>query len=243
MFSYIDILLLLSFAVFFIRGWQKGLFLSILGPISLIIGCVLAYINFQTTQNILTSMLISLIAPVGLNLGLTMFIKIWQTPKDDKKSSFSINRLLGGLLGVIWSGGMLIVTLILIGVTPPWGAMKNFKEVLDQSKIYSFIQTKFVKKETASALDIQTTLQILQDPQKLEELQSTEEFQAFIEDPKILALLTSEESIQQMQKKDMMGLLQNKQLMEILQDKKTLAKFMALHQKMLEQQQTLEESE
>jgi uncharacterized membrane protein len=240
MLSYIDILLLLSFTVFFARGWQKGLLLSVMGPISLIIGCFLAYINFQTTKNMVSSMLISLIAPIGLNFGFSMFLKLWMNPNADSKPSFSVNRLLGGLLGVLWSGGMLIISLILMSVAPPWGVMKSLQEVLNDSKIYATIQNKFVNKETASALDLQKTLQLFQDEEKLEALQSTDEFQDFIQDPKIRALLMDEESVKQMQNKDMVGLLQNPQLMDILQDKKTLAKFVALHQRM---QQPLEESE
>ena len=116
-----DIATLILSIFFLIRGASRGFMRSLTGPFSIIVTTILSIIYYQTTGDLITSLLIGLIGPLFLNHLLKFLLKTWAkaTNTEIKPSFFS--RLGGSILTLIWGWVFIIFTLILLTVLPPWG--------------------------------------------------------------------------------------------------------------------------
>ncbi len=111
---------LLSF-YFLIRGASRGLMNSLMGPFSIIVTTVLSIIYYQSTKDIIATLLIGLIGPLILNLFLKFLLKTWiKSTNRDIRPGF-LSRLSGSFLTLIWGWVFIVFTLILLAVLPPWG--------------------------------------------------------------------------------------------------------------------------
>ncbi len=238
MHSLTDSIILILLIYFFYAGWRKGLLLILLGPIALILGGIIAFVYYKQTQNIIISLLISIIAPFFINLTFALLLKIKKSTDKKEKSSLTVSQFWAGMINMLWNGCWVILTLICIILAPvPSNWFKNMQNDILRSKTYFLVNHLTGKKLNQTPTDIQKTLNTLNDTDKIMRLQSTKEYDELISNPKIHALMSDEETIKQIKDKNFKELLSNPKIQAIMQDPELLKKFLAMQTKMMEMNQ------
>ncbi len=127
---------------FFFTGWRKGFFKTILGPITMIVGCVMGYLYYQKTHNMAVSLGICIIGPFMINFLVSLVLKIWHKAVNDDAPLALMSRLFGGAFSLFWGSCYLVMTLILIGIVPiRIGWFEKVQDDVLASKSYAFIDT------------------------------------------------------------------------------------------------------
>lgn len=205
----IDIIVLILFVYYIWRGWRKGFLGALLGPISLAAGCILSYSYYLKTQNIVISLLISLLGPFILHITLTILLKIWTLNADKKKRLSLASRLFGAAFSLSWSGGILVLLILLIMVIPsavPYAG--QIRDNLADSKTYTLIS--YYSKQNPLQTD---------DNIRMEKLSQTEEFKQVMKDEKFRKLVTDPEVQKYIGDKDFGGLMNDENFKEAMKDK------------------------
>jgi len=220
---------------FFIKGWRKGFLKTLLKPIALIVGCLIAFLYYQQTQNIPISLLICVLSPFALRILAFLILKLWDKAAN-KETSLSISsRLFGSIFDVLWSGSYLVLLLIMIGFMPLHVAwFEKIQNDVIASKSYNALHQFMDKKIPSLSGDINKITAIIENPAKLQQFQSTKEFKTLIEDDTLQDIFSDEELTEQIQKKDYGKLLSNPKIQSIMQDKQLLEKMFALNKKIME---------
>jgi uncharacterized membrane protein required for colicin V production len=98
--------------IFFAQGYQRGILLTALRPVALLLGIGIAAIYFQVTQKLPMSLLIALAAPFLINFAAAYFIKMGKMTQKSAETAVSrLNAVLGGVFNFLW--GTVIVSLCL----------------------------------------------------------------------------------------------------------------------------------
>ncbi|MGE0268490.1 MAG: hypothetical protein AB7S78_08565 [Candidatus Omnitrophota bacterium] len=229
----IDIAVLVLFLYYFWRGWKKGLLGSVLGPISLILGCILSYAYFLKTQNVVISLAISLFSPIFLQGTVAILLKIWSIPTPKKNTLSLTSRLIGSAVSLAWSGGMIIVLILLIMVIPsgfPYAG--KTRDVLSETKTYALI----------NYYAHQNSLQ--NEPEKMERLVKTDEFKKVIEDDHFKEIMNDPDIQKYLKEKDIEGLMNDKHAREkmagMLNNRDLVMMLFEFQKKMIEDSMGLE---
>lgn len=221
---------------FFFRGWNKGFLKTLIGPIALIISGFTGYTHYQKTQDMNTALLICIAGPIIISILLSFSITLWRkAAKSDTPPSLT-SALLGSSFSILWSGSYLALFLILIGMVPIRAAwFEKIQEDVTLSKSYSFIRNWADDKIPIVSFDVKKVIRILQDPAKLEQFESTEEFQNLMEDDQLKGLFSDKEISEQIQNKNYSRLLSNPKMQAIFQDKELLKKIFAFNKMIMEE--------
>jgi uncharacterized membrane protein required for colicin V production len=225
-----------AFLYFFYNGWRKGFLKTLLGPISLIAGCLLGYFYYQKNQNIATGLAICTISPFFIHIAASLLLKLWHKAVNSDIPPSRASRLSGSAFSIVWGGGYLAIMLILISVIPL--QVEWFERVQNDvlaSRTYALISDRVGDKIPKGLLDIKKVTSILQDPAKLEKFESTEELQALREDSRFKALVDDEETAEQIRNKEYHKLLTNPIMRDIFQDEELLKKIFALNQRIADE--------
>jgi len=231
-----DLIMLGALFFFFIRGWRKGLLKTSLAPIALIVGCLLGYLHYQQTQDIAISLSICVLSPFALRILATLILALWDKAVNKGVPLSFSSKVLGSILGILWSGSYLVMLLITIGFIPlraEWFA-KIQKDVL-ASKSYTAVHQYMDKKTPSISSGIDNIAAIIENPSKLQRFQSTKEFETLIEDNTLKEIFADEELVEQIQKKDYGNLLTNPKIQSIMQDGQLLEKIFAMNRKIIEE--------
>ena len=231
-----DYIAAVSLLYFFYSGWRKGFFRTLLGPISLIAGCLMAFIYYQKNHNIVASMGICILGPFIIHFLISIVLKIWHKAVNDDAPLSFISRLFGGSFSVLWGGTYLAMMLILIGMVPihvGWFE-KAQKDVL-ASKSYTFINTLVNEKIPIAIPDIKKIASTFEDPAKLKALENTEELEALRADDRLQDLFSDEETAEQIKNKNYGKLLVNPKMQEVFQNEELLKKIFALNKRIMEE--------
>ena len=110
-----DSIMLGALLLFFFNGWRKGFLKTLLGPITLIIGCLIAYYHYQQTQNIAVSISICVFSPFALKILASMMLNLWNKAVNNAAPLSTASKVLGSIVGVLWSGSYLALLLVMIG--------------------------------------------------------------------------------------------------------------------------------
>jgi uncharacterized membrane protein required for colicin V production len=236
MYSTTDIISAVCLIFFFYRGWAKGFLRNILGPVSLILSCVLAAIYFRETKNMITSLLIGILGPFALNILFSVLIAVWNKTMDGKKDPSQISRLLGAGVSLLWGGFHLVLILALISLAPGnAGWMKNLKSDVLQSRSYTMV-ILWIKKLSLEAFpDIGKTAMLLRDPGYSQKLRSLPGYAELMRDQTIRHLLSDEDLMQKLKNCDIKEMVTNPKTRAVFQNPALLKKLMDLNIKMIEQ--------
>ena len=217
--------------LFACNGWNKGILRIILGPIAMIAASVASYAYYQATQNILISLVIGLFGPFIIKLGLELLLRLW---KDNRRSLEPqlVSRALGATAGFLWGACIIVLTVVLIAVVPLPDSMASLQKIQNDVK-RSFIYTRlpFSFGQNSTGGQTADTLKLLNNEQFAETIKNSGEYKTLMDDPDIQALITDEETIKQIEKKDLGKLLTNSKFQKILQDPKLLQKMINLQTK------------
>ena len=230
-----DYIVIAAILYFFLTGWNKGFLKTILGPLSLVIGCMIGFVHYQKTQNLIASLGICILSPFVINILISLILKLWHKAVSMDKSIPLPSRLLGSLFSLFWGSSYLGLMLILIAVTPlPFSWYEKIQNDVLSSKSYSLINEQISKKFPNSFLDVKKITGVLKNPNKLKAYESTEEFKALSNDERLKELFSDEETAKQLRNPDYGKLLSNPKIQAIFQDKELLDKLFALNKKIAE---------
>lgn len=220
---------------FFLNGWHKGILRTLLGPISLVIGCSIAFIYYHQTRNIATSLLICALSPFALKILISLILKIWGK-FTDKDTLLSVpSKLLGSIFSVLWSGSYLGLLIILIGLIPlQLGWFEKIQNDVIASKSHGIIHQLIGNKVPIASGSVKNLTAIFEDPAKLQRLRSTKEFKTFMEDDDLKKIFSDEETIEQIGNKEYGKLLANPKIQSMFQNEQLLKKIFALNKKIIE---------
>jgi len=220
---------------FFFNGWRKGFFRALLGPISLIIGCLIAFIYYQRTQNLAISLFICALSPFVLKILFSLILKLWNKATNKGAPPSISSKLLGSTFSVLWGGSYLAILVILIGlipVHPAWFEKIQNDVIVSKSyhAIYHFIENKV----PAASGNIKKLAAIFENPAKLQQFQSTKEFETLMEDDNLKEIFSDEETAEQIRNKEYGKLMANPKIQSVFQNEQLLKKMFALNKKIME---------
>lgn len=226
----IDTIVFGSFLLFFIIGWMKGFVRTVIGPIALVFGSMIAWLYYKQTQNFLATLLISLIAPFIIQFAVLTVLKIYRASHDDKKDDFTIGKILGGCLNLIWGGGLLILTILLVLLIPQtWDSFRWLQTEIKSSLTYFLLDSVSGHRLSQGNKKIEQTLEMLGSPEKMQSVQNSDEYQAIIDNEKIQAIFNDEELVKDIENKNFTKLITDPKITAIMQDPELMKKMLGLY--------------
>ncbi|MBZ0167415.1 MAG: hypothetical protein K8I00_11470 [Candidatus Omnitrophica bacterium] len=218
------------------RGWTKGFVGSLIGPISLFLGAGISYMYFQQTHNIMISGIISFFGPILIHITLSVVTNVSTYGTGKKPDPLLISSLFGSLFSVAWGGGILVVLMLMVMVLPPQlPSVGKFQERLALTKSYQLVNTVTGNFSLYSSMPVQTFMNIMENPEQMAALQSSEEYQNFINDDRIKSLFHDPEMQQYVKDKNIAKMLADKRMIDILQDEDLLSKIFTVQRLIIEQ--------
>lgn len=204
-----DVATLLLSIFFLVRGASRGFLNSLTGPFSIIAASAISIIYYQTTRDIIASLLIGLISPWILNLLLKFLIKILVKATTDTKQPRLSSRLGGALLTFAWGWVFIILTLILLTVLPPWGeTLTTIHDDVSSSASYIYIAKPLeehffaTSKQNATAVTSET---------------SSSDVKSLIEDPRFQKVLKDPDIQKEIDARDIAKLMNNPKIIDLVQ--------------------------
>jgi hypothetical protein len=233
----VDLIVLAACLFFFISGFRRGFWRVILGPLSLALGTGAGYFYYQNTRELLYAALIGLFAPFFIKLVLGMVIRLFSKKKDpDETAPVTPGKLAGGAFNLVWGGGIMLLALLCVTLIPaPWAWLDNLRARTEASRAGAFANALARHTVLKGRNDISGVVSLLGDPEKLEGLRHTSEYQEVQEDEKVRAVLSDENLLDSLKKKNLAQILRNQKIQDLFQDKDLVKKFISLQQKLLEQ--------
>ena len=227
--------IILVVAIFsFWSGWQKGLMRTLLGPLSLLIGTIASYLYYSFTHKVLNSLLIGLIGPIVLNIILSLLLSVWNKTVDNNQKTTRLSRVAGGFLNILWTGGLIVLVLILIVMIPPHVfGLEMIKADLNRSAAYCLIR-QFMKDKVPASNTMENTLNVF-NPAQLKTIQDTPEYKTLMADEKIQSILSNEETMQQIRRKNIAKLLANPEFLKLFQDEQLMKKILDMNLRLLKE--------
>lgn len=248
MFNLADLFVLLFLLFHAYNGWRKGLFKSLLGPISFVICCLFAWLYFKRTHNVLISLTISLLGPIVIKIFVPWIVQLASegTLQPSTSSIGLINRWLGSAVGLVW--GMIMASLLLLFVVinpAASGPVASARLAVSNSLVFSggssywtgfssIVLAANSRNESTAEMDSPKANQ-MQSPDA-QALAQSEEYQNLYNDERVKELLSDPEVKQLIEEKQYMKLLQNPRFAKILDDPSLIARMVQLQSKINKQQ-------
>ena len=218
---------------FLYRGWSRGLLRTLAGPVALIAGCLGAFIYYAQTHNIIVAFIISIVAPLILNIFFSVALAVWRKMTKTENPISPASRALGAGLCVLWGGINILLIIVLIAVIPLntfW--IERTRRDIFNSVTYSLIAKHLVP---GKSIDIRSVSQALQDPEQMRNLQSSAEYQAVWEDKTLQKLMADEEIMRDIRDKNFAKLLANPKMQAMMKDPALVKKILDMNIKIMEQ--------
>src|SRR3989344_5524128 len=130
--------IILALTLFFsYRGWSQGLLRTLIGPIALLLGCIMAVIHYSQNHNIIMAFAISVVAPMLLNLSLSFVLTIWNKTINTDKTISPASRAWGAGLCALWGGINLLLVIVADRLDPQ-------QRLLDRERAPGYFQLQNV---------------------------------------------------------------------------------------------------
>lgn len=220
---------------FLYRGWSQGLLRTLIGPIALLLGCVMAVIHYSQNHNIIMALAISIAAPIILNLLLSFALTVWQKTVNADKIVSPVSRAWGAGLCALWGGINLLLIIVLIALVPgnaSW--LEGVRQNIFNSGTYSLVDQWTKHLVPRKSIDIRAVSQVLKDPGQMQRLQSSAEYKAVWDDQTIQTLLTDEEIMRDIRDKDFAKLMANPRMQAVMKDPELVRKILDMTVKIME---------
>lgn len=234
--SITDSVILALTLYFLYRGWSQGLLRTLIGPIALLLGCVIAVIYYVQNHNIIMAFAISIVAPMILNLLLSLALTVWQKTVNADKPVSPVSRAWGAGLCALWGGINLLLIIVLIVLVPgnaSW--IEGVRQDIFNSGTYSIVDQWTKHLVPGKSIDIRAVSQVLKDPTQIQRLQSSAEYQAVRDDKTIQTLLTDEDIMRDIRDKNFASLMANPKMRAVMKDPGLVRKILDMNVKIMEQ--------
>jgi len=231
----LDIIVITILVIYFVLGIRNGFLRTLIGPASLFIGSIIAFIYYKQSESFLWALLISIMAPLTVNLVLIIFLKILHKTLGIKKELTLLSRCAGGLIATVWSGAWILLTLIFLVITPcEWSWFDRLQDGVLNSRTYAAINTIVGDKIPRTSTNVRGLSEMLQNPRKFRVLKNTTEYKELARHETIIELLSNKETMKQIQHQDIPKLLSNPKFQALLSDKELIEKVFMLQRKLIE---------
>lgn len=223
---------------YFWRGWSKGFFRSLLGPLTLAMALGYAFFYFQRTQNFLISIGICVLGPLVLSLALqavyVLFKQAGHEPGRQQASHELQDRMLGGLVNMVWMGCMILLCLAMfVSIPLKMPFLEEARRAVLSSRIFDMVlahRLPFLSKDFRP-VDLEG------DRAYMDTLQKSPEYQQLMNDPKTKTLFSDPQIQEKIENRDVAGLLSDPLVQEVMKDPQLIQKFLAVNQRMIEANQ------
>lgn len=228
-FYYTDIIVGFVLLYYFIRGWHRGLWLSLLGPVAFLAGIALSSFYYQKTHQVLVSLVIGIASPVIIKLIGSLILD----PLNKANTGYlSPTRLISALFNLAWGSGVAIIILLFLGLLPiEYVGLQKAKDDVVHSKSFYYVYQELVKifpqvqnYVSPNHIDATTLMNhaeqiILTNPQVKE----------ILNDPKMLQqIMSMMGSNTGVSNQDMQKIMNNPQIQEIMKDPKKLQEILGI---------------
>lgn len=235
MYNITDSVVLALTLYFFYRGASRGLLRTLLGPVSLVLGAIIAMIHYAYYHELIMSLVISIIAPFIINILFSLVLTLWNKGVNAGQSISLTSRLLGATLSILWGTANVLLIIILIALVPvSTAALENLRQDIFKSKTYSLVDQWTKNLIPQKSFDMRAISQVMQNPDQLENLQESAEFKAVSEDTSIQQLLSDKQIAQDIEEKDFAGLMSNPKIQGIMENPELIKKILNLNMKIME---------
>lgn len=212
-----DIITLALSTFLVIRGANRGFLGSLLGPVALILGTLLSIVYYYWTKNMLISLCIGLLGPFILSWVFRAFLHSWTVMSNSKGKLSPISRITGALLTWGWGFAMLIITVLLLAMLPPFNKPVEFiYKDIHLSHLYHL-----VKPLDSSAIDKPSS------QNEVASLAKDKRIQDIVNDPSVVDAIN---------RKDYSFLIGNPKITALTQDPALIKKMMSIYRQMLQEQ-------
>jgi len=230
-----DVLVVLLLLSFFALGFRNGLLHTIIGPVSFILGIIIATVYYFKTGHVINSLIISIVAPFIIRIFISILLKR-KKKKEKERDLPTASRLFGGIFKLAWNSIYIFIILILIALIPPkYSWSKNINKDIMSSKIYAMIAGWAGNVIPTSSSDMAEVTSMLQDPEKREKLEKTKAFKDLMGNDKFTDVTEDKEIIEQIQNKSFVALMSNPKIQELMSDPQVVKQIIALNEQMLKQ--------
>lgn len=229
-----DIVVLLMGLYYLWRGWRKGLFRTILGPFSLVLCVVAAYIYYEKTGSLLTSMAIGLAGPIVVTLVFSILLFLWGKVqgKEAKLSFFS--RMLGAGLSFSWAAAMIILAFVIYSFIPAqYFPVTSLRDDVNGSMTFAYL-SDMMEDRIPSMKQVKLNQPVIQAEASQEMLRSTDEYQSLVEDERVKELLADEKIARNFEDKNYVQLLTDPKVRQVYDDKELVENFIKLSTRLVE---------
>ncbi|MBI3617764.1 MAG: CvpA family protein [Candidatus Omnitrophica bacterium] len=236
MFSITDSIVLALTLYFLYRGWSQGLLRTLAGPIALIVGCLGAFIYYAQTRNIIVAFIISIAAPLILNIFFSLALAVWHKMTKTENPISPLSRFLGASICALWGGINILLFIVLVALIPlntSW--IERIRQDIFNSVTYSLADQWTKRLVPGKSIDIRSVSQVLKNPEQMQNLQSSAEYKAAWEDKTLQKLLADEEIMRDIRNKNFAKLLANPKMQAMMKDPALVKKILDLNIKIMGQ--------
>jgi uncharacterized membrane protein required for colicin V production len=227
----VDYILTFLLIFYFLTGWERGFWRTVFAPLSLVIGSVIGYLFFLWSHNLFVSLIISIVSPFLFNILFNLFLKAI----NPDPPFFTFGRLLGAFFSVIWGGTIVSLILMLIVFAPFKNPTLEKLQYKIHSSLYYRVFEAFTNQKTQSVQTKITNIQeVMQDPEKLSQLEETEAYQDLMNDEKLRDIFSDESFLEQIKEHRYVELLSSPKLKAVLEDKELIHKIFALNKEIMQ---------
>ena len=231
----IDLIVIVLVLYYLYRGWTKGFVGSLIGPISLLLGAGISYMYFRQSHNMMVAGIISFFCPILIHVTLSVVTNV-STYGHRKPEPSVISSLFGAVISLGWSGGILVLLMLMINVLPPQlPSIAAIQERLALTKSYQLVNHVTGSFSIYSSMPIQTFMAVLENPEQLAAVQSSAEYQSFVNDDRIKALMSDPEIQSAVEDRNIGKMLADKRMIDLLQDEDLLSKIFAVQGLIIQQ--------
>lgn len=234
--SITDSIVLVLTLYFLYRGWSRGLLRTLVGPIALIVGCLGAFIYYAQTHNIIVAFIISIVAPLILNIFFSLTLAVWHKMTKTENPISPASRAFGAGLCALWGDINTLLIIVLIAMIPSNASwIESVRQDIFNSGTYSLVDQWTKHLVPKKSIDIRAVSQVLKDPNQMQRLQSSAEYKAVWEDKTVQKLLTDEEIMRDIQDKNFAKLMANPKMQAVMKDPELIKKILDMNVRMMEQ--------
>lgn len=231
-----DTVVLILLGYLFYAGWSKGFLRTLLGPLSLILACMAGFSYYQHTRSLVPSLMIGILGPFILNILFSFSINVWHTTVNQGTPPSTLSRVLGCGFSLLWGGSYLILVLISIMIIPAdFSWLKAMREDLRHSQTHAVLSRWIAEKTPLKTMDIPKITAMLQDPVHRPQIESLEEYKSLMEEDALKEVFSDEETLRQIQEKNIAELLANPKIQAALQNEEIVKKLLDLNVKIIQQ--------
>lgn len=229
--------IVLALTLYFLyRGWSQGLLRTLVGPIALLLGCLMAVIHYSQNHNIIMAFGISIVAPMVLNLLLPFALTVWQKTVNADQLVSPASRAWGAGLCALWGNINILLIIVLVALIPSNASwIENVRQDIFNSRTYSLVDQWTRHLVPKKSIDIRAVSQVLKDPDQIQRLQSSAEYKAVWDDKTIQTLLADEDLMRDIQDKNFAKLMTNPKMQALMKDPKLVQKILDMSVKIMEQ--------